>query len=267
VGPQKAGTTWIHNYLQHRRDVSLPNNVKETFFFDRYYDRGLKWYARQFTGQRNAVQVIEVAPTYFQVPAISERVSRDLGRVPIVCTLRDPVARAFSHYVHMLRYGMTNVTFREAASQFPEILDGSRYLRHIARWQKAVGDENVHIVLLEHLRDSPDEYARALCMSLGLEYLPIAPALHEKINESVMSKHYWVARAGWKIATMLRGVGLHQLVETAKGLGMKDFFFGSAKSRSVPTLERSDRDWLSEQLREESSVHERLMRRDECVVA
>jgi hypothetical protein len=40
IGPMKAGTTWLYSYLISRGDVCLPEGVKETFFFDRRFNKG-----------------------------------------------------------------------------------------------------------------------------------------------------------------------------------------------------------------------------------
>ncbi len=42
IGPQKAGTTWIYEYLKTLPGVCVPVKVKETFFFDKYYHKVIK---------------------------------------------------------------------------------------------------------------------------------------------------------------------------------------------------------------------------------
>ena len=66
VGPFKTGTSWIYNYLINYQQVALPTTVKETFFFDRQFDRGLDWYYSHFEllGEKPK-KVGEIAPSYF----------------------------------------------------------------------------------------------------------------------------------------------------------------------------------------------------------
>lgn len=40
VGPTKCGTTWIDTYLREREEVVLPADCKETFFFDKAFNKG-----------------------------------------------------------------------------------------------------------------------------------------------------------------------------------------------------------------------------------
>jgi hypothetical protein len=259
IGPQKAGTTWIHDYLQDRGDVGLPRHVKETFYFDRYHDRGMEWYCRQFTVPAEARQIVEVAPTYFQNGAARARIAEDLGPIPVVCTLRDPVQRTFSHYVHMRRYGMTRLPLREAAATFPELLDSSRYSHHIRQWRSAVGEHNVHVLWMENLRDDPEAYVRSLCRALDIEYRLIPDALRGQVNQASMPKHHALARAGWKTADALRGLGLHPLVEAAKRLGLKKVFFGTPEDGNLPKMSADDREWLRDQLRPDDAILEELL--------
>ena len=64
VGPQKAGTSWIYYYLKDTPQICFPSQMKETFFFDRYYEKGLHWYARHFKLCRKNDKIGEVAPKF-----------------------------------------------------------------------------------------------------------------------------------------------------------------------------------------------------------
>lgn len=47
IGPDKAGSSWLHEVLIQHPEVFL-SEAKDLYFFDRYYDRGMAWYASQF---------------------------------------------------------------------------------------------------------------------------------------------------------------------------------------------------------------------------
>ena len=47
IGPDKAGSSWLHEVLIRHEQVFMPD-AKDLYFFDRYYDRGVSWYATQF---------------------------------------------------------------------------------------------------------------------------------------------------------------------------------------------------------------------------
>ena len=52
IGPDKAGSSWLHEVLLEHPQVFL-TPAKGLYFFDRYYDRGLPWYVSQFDAARD----------------------------------------------------------------------------------------------------------------------------------------------------------------------------------------------------------------------
>ena len=40
IGPDKAGSSWLHEVLISHDGIFMPP-AKDLYFFDRYYDRGL----------------------------------------------------------------------------------------------------------------------------------------------------------------------------------------------------------------------------------
>ena len=71
IGPQKTGTTWIHEYLRLSGHVVLPRGVKETHFFDKYFDKGVQWYASHF---KEGDRIVEVGASYFDKSDVPYRV-------------------------------------------------------------------------------------------------------------------------------------------------------------------------------------------------
>ena len=67
VGPDKAGSSWLHEMLLKHPDVYL-TPAKDLYFFDRYYDRGPAWYAAQFRDAREREVVGEVCQDYLFHP-------------------------------------------------------------------------------------------------------------------------------------------------------------------------------------------------------
>lgn len=249
VGPMKSGTTWIHDYLAARPGVRLPARVKETFFFDRLYDRGLGWYAGLFDDGRPApgrpaprdiaaTPACEVAPSLFHAAEAPQRVARHFPRATIVFTLRDPVRRALSHYQHLRRHGYTRQRLPEALEAFPAILEASRYEHHIARWQAALPQARFVTLRLEDLRADPTAFAAGLC---GLFDLPPGDPAELSLpprNVAGAPRSFHLARLGRRAAYLLRDAGLHAPVEAAKRLGLKRLFFGadgSLRSDAGPT--------------------------------
>lgn len=250
VGPMKGGTTWIHDYLQARYDVCLPKGVKETFFFGEHFDKGINWYQKHFLhfDPKHHLTIVEVAPSYFHQTESPMRINNLLGNIPLLFTLRDPVRRAWSHYLHLLRYGYTKAPLCEAIKQFPEILEASRYRTCLKRWLDVFPSEYINILWQDLLIESPENYARAVCNALQLPYHPTSIHLQKKSNQSTVPPSYLLAALGSKISRFIRSKRLYGIINFAKLIGLKKVFFGNPGSRRVPALEDEDANWLAKQL-------------------
>ena len=249
IGPMRSATTWVHRYLKDRGDVCMPTDVKETFFFDRRFEKGLDWYARHFRNcqNRKARIVMEVGPSYFHSDKAPERIRDALGDIPLVVIYRDPVERSFSHFAHLRRYGFTSLPLREATQEFPEILAASRYAEQLRRWADHFRRDRLSILRLDTLRTSPDQFAANLTEALGLPFVPVPEALRTPVNRSAVPESNVLAGVAWRVADVLRGWRLHKIVEWAKQIGVKEV----AMSRTTETrseMSKAERRWLREQL-------------------
>lgn len=134
VGAQKAGTTALHHYLAHHPDIFLPA-VKETHFFDDGHGEfrlGVAHYLdTYFRADTSPVIAGEVDPEYLFFPEAAERIARYFPNSKLIFMLRDPVARAYSHYQMTLSRGFERLDFAQAIAReemrmtlMPETVNG-----------------------------------------------------------------------------------------------------------------------------------------------
>ena len=252
IGPMKAGTTWIHEYLQSRGDVVLPSGVKETFFFDRNFDKGLSWYASHFSSSVvGDPLLVEVAPSYFHNDVVPVRVGETFNDLQVIATLRHPVKRAWSHYLHLRRYGYTSKSLQDAVRDYPQIIEASRYSRCLERWGAVFGAGNVHVLWQEDMIASLDDYADRISTMLGLCVVPLDNYMRTPSNEAAVAPSAAFAALGRKISYFLRDRRLYNIVNLAKKSGLKNIFFGTPGSKSLPILSDEDFAWLHTKLRED----------------
>lgn len=184
VGPPRTATTWLHHAMFGH--VNLPFGIKETDFFATKYDLGLYWYGAHFARGRDERKTAEMAPTYFDNPEATERIYRDLPGCRIVCTLRDPVARIYSHYRIIRREGWSGGADFEhtlemhRGGEYPgKLFWSSRYATHVERWQSRFGRENVLVAFHEDLVSDPQAYIDRICEFTGVERFTL-PDSHDR---------------------------------------------------------------------------------------
>lgn len=173
VGPDKAGSSWLHEMLLKHPDVYL-TPAKDLYFFDRYYDRGLAWYSSQFRDARSEEVVGEVCQDYLFHPEAAARIHATLGPVRIMVCLRDPVERAWSSYLYARKHGIWPDTFGEALRSCPELLEHGRYATGLDRFLQRFPRELVHVALFDDLAVDPQGFIDAVTDFLGLDPLPLA---------------------------------------------------------------------------------------------
>lgn len=228
IGPHKSGTTWIDHYLRYRGDVVLPELTKETFYFDKLYERGAEWYAAQFavaTPQHRFC--VEVAPSLLDKPEAARRVARDLPDVTVICTLRNPVDRGVAHYFHHLKGGERDMGFKAMARKHPELLSNGMYTKHLTMWRDLLGADRVKVLRYDLLTQDAQAYVHAIDALLGLpENMPPAKVLAERVNEDGDPPLRWLAKAGRRTAETLRVLGAHQLVNRIRTKGVRRVIYG-----------------------------------------
>lgn len=112
LGAQKSGTTSLFRYLEAHPDVRPPL-WKEPRYFDRHHHRGRRWYLAHFPTQREGVTG-EATTGYLFDPRAAARMHAELPDAKLLVVLRDPVARAISHYHHEVRRGGERRSMEEA---------------------------------------------------------------------------------------------------------------------------------------------------------
>ena len=103
-GTQKGGTTALAHFLNQHPEICLPAG-KEAHFFDRpAYPDGAdraeiaRRYRAKFADTLRGRIVGEATPIYMYLPFVPERVHRYNPAMKWILLLREPVARAVSHY-------------------------------------------------------------------------------------------------------------------------------------------------------------------------
>jgi Sulfotransferase domain len=122
VGAQKAGTSSLFAHLAGLAEVGAPER-KEVHFFDRHHGEGVDWYARQFPATPDLV-VGEATPYYLFHPLAIDRMQTVLPDAKVIVLLRDPRARAVSHYWHEVRLGVEPLDLEDALEAEDERLAG-----------------------------------------------------------------------------------------------------------------------------------------------
>jgi hypothetical protein len=123
IGAQKCGTTALYSYLREHPGITGPA-WKEVSFFDRHWTRGVRWYRGNFPLRPRGRLVGEASPSTILHPLAPERVRALVPDVRLIALLREPGARAYSHYQHEVALGREPLSFDDALAAEPGRLAG-----------------------------------------------------------------------------------------------------------------------------------------------
>jgi Sulfotransferase family len=186
VGAAKSGTTSLHVTLARHPDVYM-TDFKEPHFFSRplVYDRHAAFfrqvtdesaYQALFRDAADAKVVGESSTTYLWEPTACERIAGRCPTAQIIICLRDPVERAFSHYLDNVRDGFERRPFDRALAD-EQVHGGDwltgyvgvgRYATQVQRYLETFGS-SVFIVYFEDLLSDTEGELRRLAGFLNLD--------------------------------------------------------------------------------------------------
>jgi len=195
VGAMRSGTSSLASYLDGHPQVFVTPR-KEIHYFNRFFDQGFDWYLEHFAGAGDTPQVGEATPNYIYHPIAMKRIAEALPDAKIIAILREPAARAYSHYWFNHARGNEALSFEEAIAAEPDRLSGGdelararasyvdrgRYADQLERIASYFPPEQVHVLLFEDLTMNTQRTFAEVCQFLGVDSSPIGADLERKVN-------------------------------------------------------------------------------------
>ena len=166
AGAMKSGTSSLQYILNQHKGVFIPSS--EIFFYDiddivqhpdffvqtrngwslhsydKEIDTYLAWYKAFFTKAKKGQLIGEKSSTYLASGKAPFRIVEFLPNVKLLFILRDPVARAYSHYWHDVSAGRAIYSFEKTIEYVPgHILRMSFYKEQIERFKNLIPNKNM----------------------------------------------------------------------------------------------------------------------------
>jgi hypothetical protein len=215
IGPDKTGSTWLYRIFRQHPDCHVPD-LKDIYFFDRFYSRGLDWYYSLFDGAApNTEAVGELSHDYLFSPVAAKRIAKDLPEVRLLTCLRDPVERTFSHYLYMIRSGRTRESFETALARFPELVENSLYAKHLRPYFEQFPRDQIKVLFFDKLRADARGFATEVFEFLEVPFLEELP-YEERVLPASRPRSMMLARLAKLGAEAARRVGMISLVGRVK---------------------------------------------------
>jgi hypothetical protein len=229
----------LFRHLRTHPDLFAPPG-KDLYFFDRYYERGLHWYASQFDDGAQAAVRIEFSHDYLFSPLACRRVGRDLDRPRFVVGLRDPVSYLRSTIDNMRRNGST-------PSQIARIAESGRLVAgcvatdFVADWLSNHPRDAFLFFRFDELVQSPSAVYQRVLAHLGLGH-SVPDDIEAPVNPTQSPRAATLARATRSGAQVARRLGLSNAVGRVKSSSViTGALYSSPRTVSAATDSEHDR--------------------------
>lgn len=171
----------------------------ETHFFDRHYGKGLAWWEQTyFRGYKGENEVGEKSANYMYDPKVPQRIAASLPQAKLICCLRDPIERMYSHYIVRTREEGKRVqatTFLQAATPKSDFVQRGLYFKQIKRFLEVFPQEDLLIKIYEDKYVDPVGFIQGIYEFLGVDstFIPPSANLQTKAGALEHKNKLWFA--------------------------------------------------------------------------
>ncbi len=188
IGAMKCGTTTLQAQLAAQPGVFMTTPKEPNFFSDdAVWARGMGWYQGLFAAAPPGALTGEASTHYTKLPTHPATLARLRPVLPapkIIYLIRNPVARAVSHYIHEWSQGVMSEAIETEFDRHPEMVSYGLYGMQIAPWVEAFGPGRVFLSSLEVMNRDPQAFLERVGRFLDLPGPLVWQAERAQMNAS-----------------------------------------------------------------------------------
>ena len=296
VGAAKAGTTSIYNYIKQHPEVYL-SPIKEPNFFstdidinkfrknyrkeiEEAYKQFFKYgksthltfirnwndYYKLFESVNDEKAIGEFSTSYLYSKVAAKNIYNNIENAKIIIVLRNPIERAFSHYIMDLKIGYTNLGFMEAIKKDMNAkekgwgitslyLELGEYYEQVKRYIEIFPQRNIKIYLFEDLKNTKD-FVLDIYKFLNINPDIYFPDITQKFNKGKVPKLKTTFYIAKKIGLIDLG---RRITPSIVKNRLKKIFFSE---KSLPKLTKEEKNFLISYYEDDIKKLSKLIERD-----
>ncbi len=244
VGVGKCGTSWLYAFFKRHELLSLPS-IKEPYLIDTSKQKREKRVRSLYTGNRKKA---DFSNLYYWDQQNPQKIKAYNPDAKIIFTTRKPSDRIVSHFAFLKRNADIHAQGKSLAQYLengdPEhLVQRSDYPPMIDRYVAQFGTNNILLLPLEQLKNTPQHYTDRLLKFLQLPPITVTPEDTTPVLKRSTARNPILARKAKWIAVLLRKLGLLRILGILKeSLPIRHFLF-----REIQGNEPIDRDFGTQQ--------------------
>lgn len=278
VGPPKTATTWIADVLRDHPQVYVPKE-KELHYFNpvQHYHRDVvnrnstqpeSWYHDFFENAPSEVIWAEFTVSYFEFPECAERIFKYNPKAKIIISLREPVARAFSHYLFLKNKGVIGPeSFEDYVEQDSYVFDVSMYAENLKKYLEVFPKDQILVLLHEDLRLNAQNFYDRIIQFLGAD-ATVDIDLNRVSNAATKVKSHKLNSMYMGLREWIHKKKLYRVLDVSQALGLTKFLewirdeVNMAPSDKAPKMSADLKRKYGQLFEEDRLELQRLLNRD-----
>ena len=190
AGAPKSGTTSLYQYLCQHKEIEMCS-IKEPDFFSctalkkeqTYYGndpiQNLEKYNKLFSNKKDLLRG-EASVSYLFYDDVAKKIKKYNEKAKIIIILRNPVDRAFSHYLMDYRLGLVSENFEDIINKrinhknallyYQQYVSVGEYYHQVERYIKVFGPEKLLIINYDDFKNNLAGTFEKICLFLKVSH-------------------------------------------------------------------------------------------------
>jgi len=189
VGAPKAGTTSLYHYLNEHPKIVMSTQKETDFFSDESLQKQAMYYGKNRINtiekyhalfQNTEKEVLgEASVSYLFYDDVPKKIKIYNPNGKIIILLRNPIDRAFSHYLMDYRLGLVSQSFDEIVGAknkdektklfYQQYIELGMYYQQVKRYLDVFGKENICILFYQDFKQDGAKEVKNIYQFLGVE--------------------------------------------------------------------------------------------------
>ena len=209
VGAPKAGTTSLYHYLNEHPEINMSSQKEPDYFSDTdiqnegmYYGKNridtIKKYHSLFNDNSVLKLKGEASVSYLFYKNVPQKIKTYNPTAKIIIMLRNPIDRAFSHYLMDYRLGLVSDRFEDIITQksvhknaklfYQQYIELSEYYPQVKRYLDVFDRKKILFIEYEDLKINALDVIKKTHLFLGVNQV-YEPDVGKKHNTYTMPKN------------------------------------------------------------------------------
>lgn len=207
LGIHKSATTWMYACLYEHPDICIPNKDIHFFYHDDLFQKGYEWYENNITlHYKNQSVIADFSVVTLVGNNCPSRIHDQYPDAKLFLCLRDPVDRAWSHYVQDLKKGHIplETNFEDALEKDTRYIQFGQYKKHLLKFQAIFPKEQIKVFLYDDVQADPRQFIKELYTYFGVDDNFVPSYLDQKPNSAKLSRYAWITRMNTRLSESLK---------------------------------------------------------------